>query len=82
MNLVEAIRMALTMLRSHKLRSALTMLGIIIGVGSVVALLAFGNGYGLFIDNEFRKLGNGAFYIFPGSVSRRVTDQQPPRLTA
>jgi putative ABC transport system permease protein len=58
------------------------MLGIIIGVGSVVALLAFGNGYGLFIDNEFRKLGNGAFYVFPGSVNRRVTDQQTPQLTA
>jgi putative ABC transport system permease protein len=81
-NVIESIRMAFSTLRSHKLRSALTMLGIIIGVGSVVALLAFGNGYGAFIDNEFRKLGNGAFYIFPGSVTRRVTEQQTAQLTA
>lgn len=81
MNIVESIRMALTTLRSHKLRSVLTMLGIIIGVSSIVALLAFGNGYAQYFDKEFRKMGDSAVYLFPGSVSRRVTNQQPPQLT-
>ncbi len=81
MNLIESVRMALMTLRAHKLRSILTMLGIIIGVSSIVALLAFGNGYAQYFDKEFRKLGNAAFYLFPGSASRRVTNQQPPQLT-
>lgn len=81
MNILESVRMALTTLRAHKLRSILTMLGIIIGVSSIVALLAFGNGYAQYFDKEFRKLGDGAVYLFPGSVSRRVTNQQPPQLT-
>ena len=58
------------------------MLGMIIGVGSVIALLAFGNGYATFLDEQFDKLGVGAFYVFPGSVSRKVSDQPTPRLTS
>jgi putative ABC transport system permease protein len=82
MNLLESIRLALGSLRANKLRSVLTMLGIIIGVGSVIALLAFGAGYGAFLDGELNKLGAGAFYVFPGSDSRRADTQQPPQLTA
>jgi putative ABC transport system permease protein len=82
MNILESIRLALGSLRTNKMRSILTMLGIIIGVGSIVALLAFGNGYGIFLDNELRKMGSGAFYLFPGSTSRRVDTQQAPQLTA
>lgn len=81
MNMLESIRTALSTLRAHKLRSALTMLGIIIGVSSIVALLAFGAGYAQYFDKEFRKMGNGAVYLFPGSMNRRVTSQQPPQLT-
>ena len=82
MNIIEAIHLALSSLRTNKMRSMLTMLGIIIGVGSIVALLAFGTGYGVFLDNELRKMGTGAFYLFPGSGSRRVDTQQAPQLTA
>lgn len=81
MNLLESFRLAFGALRANKLRSLLTMLGIIIGVGSVIALLSFGNGYGVFLDSELRKLGSGAFYIFPGTTSRRASDQQQPQLT-
>jgi putative ABC transport system permease protein len=81
-NLIESIRLALGSLRANKLRSVLTMLGIIIGVGSVIALLAFGNGYGAFLDAELNKLGAGSFYVFPGSDSRRADNQQPPQLTS
>jgi putative ABC transport system permease protein len=82
MNIIESFRLALSSLRANKLRSILTMLGIIIGVGSIVALLAFGTGYGNFLDNELRKMGSGAFYIFPGTVNRRVDQQSTPQLTA
>lgn len=44
MNLVENLRMALSSILSHKLRSILTMLGIIIGVGSVIVVVAAGQG--------------------------------------
>jgi putative ABC transport system permease protein len=82
MNIIESIRLALGALRANKLRAVLTMLGIIIGVGSVIALLAFGAGYGAFLDAELNKLGAGAFYVFPGTDSRRADATQPPQLTA
>ena len=44
MSLVESIRMALRSLRANKMRSGLTMLGIIIGTGAVIALLSVGQG--------------------------------------
>jgi putative ABC transport system permease protein len=82
MNLLEAIRLALGSLRANKLRAVLTMLGIIIGVGSVVALLAFGTGYGAFLNAELDKMGSGAFYVFPGTDSRRADVNVTPQLTA
>ncbi len=44
MSLLENLRMALSSVRAHKLRSILTMLGIIIGVGSVIVVVAVGQG--------------------------------------
>ncbi len=81
MNLLESIRLALGALMSNKLRAALTMLGIIIGVASVITLLSFGEGYRVFLGNELTKMGVGAFYIFPGTDSRLATANQSPRLT-
>ncbi len=44
MSIIENVKMALSSLRAHKMRSILTMLGIIIGVGSVIAVVAIGQG--------------------------------------
>lgn len=44
MSIIENVKMALSSLRAHKMRSFLTMLGIIIGVGSVIAVVAIGQG--------------------------------------
>ena len=44
MTIWEAVRVALSGLRSNKLRSALTCLGVIIGVGAVIAMIAMGQG--------------------------------------
>ncbi|HNP87139.1 MAG TPA: ABC transporter permease [Kouleothrix sp.] len=82
MNLFESIRVALIALRTNKLRSLLTMLGIIIGVGAVIGMLAMGNGFRQYLDGQFDQLGIGAVYIFAGSTDRKVSTQQPPHLTA
>ena len=82
MNLFESIRVAFVALRTNKLRSLLTMLGIIIGVGAVIGMLALGNGFRQFLDSQFDQLGIGSFYIFAGSTDRKVSAQQTPQLNA
>jgi putative ABC transport system permease protein len=57
MTLPNTIRTALMGIMSNKLRSALTMLGIIIGVASVIAMLALGNGARQEVESSFRTLG-------------------------
>lgn len=58
MNLAEAARIAARGLRTNKLRSILTMLGIIIGVAAVIVLVAFGNGLQRFVADAFGPLAN------------------------
>jgi putative ABC transport system permease protein len=82
MNIVEAFRTAWAAMMTHKVRALLTMLGIIIGVGAVVGMLAIGNGLRRWIEAEFNKLGVGVFYIAPRVDSADVETTQQPRLTA
>src|ERR1039458_5675714 len=58
---------ALRALRRNKLRSSLTALGIIIGVASVVAMVAVGNGAQARITNQISALGQNLLTIFAGS---------------
>jgi putative ABC transport system permease protein len=58
MNLREALRIALRGLRAHRLRSVLTMLGIIIGVSSVILLVAIGNGVQSSVNEKIQPLAN------------------------
>src|SRR5215207_5873273 len=81
MNLFESIRVALVALRTNKMRSLLTMLGIIIGTGAVIGMLAIGNGFQQYLDSQFDQLGIGSFYVFAGADSKKVSDQQAPQLT-
>jgi putative ABC transport system permease protein len=81
MNLFESFRVAWTALVANKLRALLTMLGIIIGVSSVIGILAIGNGWGQFFESELGKFGVGVFYVFPGVASERVDTNQAPQLT-
>ena len=62
----ESVRIALTSLRANKLRTILTMLGIIIGVASVVALMAIGNGAQAAITSQISSIGSNLLTIFPG----------------
>src|SRR5690625_595820 len=58
MSVVENIKMAFASLRAHLLRSILTMLGIIIGVGSVIAIVAIGQGGEAVLKSQFTGSGN------------------------
>ncbi len=66
MNIVRSFRLALVGLTVNKLRSFLTMLGIIIGVAAVITLLSVGRGVQLFVSAEFEGLGNNLLFVFPG----------------
>ena len=65
----DAISSALDALRLHKLRSALTMLGIIIGVGAVIAMVAVGGGAREQVVAQIRSLGSNLLVITPGNVT-------------
>jgi putative ABC transport system permease protein len=59
---------AFSQLKRNKGRSFLTMLGIIIGVGSVVMLVAIGNGLKVYVQQQFEDLGANTIFIMPGQV--------------
>jgi putative ABC transport system permease protein len=75
MNVLESMRVALRSLGANKLRSTLTMLGIIIGVGAVIALLSIGQGAGAAITEQVQGIGSNLIIVFPGAVTRAG---QPP----
>jgi putative ABC transport system permease protein len=67
LNLSQNIKSALRALLANKLRSALTMLGIVIGVGSVVALLSVGTGAQSSITNQISNIGANVITIYSGT---------------
>jgi len=69
MNLASSIRIALRALRVNKLRSMLTMLGIIIGVAAVITMIAVGAGAQARVEDQIRGLGTNLVILFPGSVT-------------
>jgi putative ABC transport system permease protein len=71
MNLIESVRIALRSLGANKLRSALTMLGIIIGVGAVIALVAAGAGAQAQVTEQFQSLGSNLLVVSPGAARFR-----------
>jgi putative ABC transport system permease protein len=62
----EAFRVALEGLRANRLRSALTMLGVIIGVGAVVVLVAIGSGAKQEVEEQVEGLGSNLILVLPG----------------
>ena len=65
MNITENIRIAFRGLSANKLRAALTMLGIMIGVSAVITLLSLGDGVNRFIANELIGLGTNLVFVMP-----------------
>jgi putative ABC transport system permease protein len=82
MNLIESFRIAFRALFSNKLRALLTMLGIVIGVGAVIGMLAMGNGFQSFLNGQFAQLGAGNFYVAPFVDSNRLDVLISARLSA
>jgi len=80
MTLTESIRIALRALLSNKMRSILTMLGIIIGVGAVIALMSVGKGVEQFVSESFEGLGSNLLFVFPGSLEGS-SSSKPAELT-
>jgi putative ABC transport system permease protein len=68
MRTLDMVRLALSRLRSSRLRTALTMLGVIIGVASVVALVSVGQGTTANITERLSELGTNLLTINPGST--------------
>ena len=66
----ESMNMALTSLKANKLRSLLTMLGIIIGVGAVIAMISVGMGVKKNVTDSIASLGSNMLIVSPGSSNR------------
>ncbi|MYC76991.1 FtsX-like permease family protein [Candidatus Poribacteria bacterium] len=71
MRIIEAVSVGISAIRSNKMRSLLTMLGIIIGVASVLAMIAIGDGAKAIVRQDAQKLGGAnQFFVFRSSYKR------------
>ena len=82
MNFYESRRMSFRSLSANKMRSILTMLGIIIGTGAVIALVSVGQGAQAFITEQIQSIGSNLIFVFPGQFdqggpTRSTASQQP-----
>ena len=66
MNIVESFRSGLQAILANRMRSALTMLGIMIGVAAVIVLVAFGQGASNSVTSSIQSLGTNLLTVFPG----------------
>ena len=69
MKLLASIRIALRALRVNRMRSALTMLGIIIGVAAVIAMVSVGSGETARIHEQIQSIGSNLIMVLPGSLT-------------
>lgn len=74
MNIFENIKMALESIKANKMRAFLTMLGIIIGISSVIAIMSLGQGGQNTITGEFEKLGAASVNVTVDSTKAQSTD--------
>src|SRR5207248_4751438 len=79
------VRVALRALGANKLRTTLTMLGIVIGVGAVIALMSIGRGAQAQVTSQIQSLGTNLLFIRPGAQRDhsgvRSNTTQAPTLT-
>jgi putative ABC transport system permease protein len=76
--LAEAWRVALDALRANRLRSILTMLGVVIGVAAVVALVGIGTGTKQLIEQQVEGLGSNLLVVVPGRLEAGATQTASP----
>ena len=68
MDFLETFRLSFTALKANKVRSILTMLGIIIGVSAVILLISLGSGLKHYITDQFDKMGSNMILVLPGKI--------------
>jgi putative ABC transport system permease protein len=66
---VQTLKIALRALRTNKMRSFLTMLGIIIGIAAVIAMMAVGSGASYVISQQIASIGSNIILVIPGSTT-------------
>ena len=84
MNALESLRIAMRALRVNKLRSVLTVLGIVVGVGAVVCMVSVGAGAQAEVSEKIRTLGANLLFVLPGaknSGGARLESGTQPTLT-
>jgi len=86
MNYTNTIKIAVNALRRNKFRAFLTMLGIIIGVASVIAMLAIGQGSKKSIQDQMSSMGTNMIFAMPGSerrggIQQSMSDMQTMKLS-
>jgi putative ABC transport system permease protein len=70
MRYTDVILSAFSSLRQHKLRAALTMLGVVIGVASVIAMVSIGAGARERVATQIRSLGSNLLVVIPGNITQ------------
>jgi putative ABC transport system permease protein len=80
MDILESVKMAATTLTANKLRSSLTMLGIIIGNASVIAMVGIGQGAQKLASEQFESLGPNVLFVIPGNQNAQRNRDIPRTL--
>lgn len=81
MSVLQVIKEALDSLVSNKMRSGLTVLGIVIGVASVIAMMAVGSGVQDSITGQISGVGTNLIYVFEGNNDQEVRNPKPLTMT-
>lgn len=68
MDFLELVKVSLVSLNANKMRSALTMLGVIIGVASVVAMISIGEGAKGLVTKSIEDMGTNLLFVMPGQI--------------
>jgi putative ABC transport system permease protein len=79
MDILESVKMAVATLTANRLRSGLTMLGMIIGNASVIAMIGVGQGAQRYAAGQFESLGPDTLFVTPGSRGARQRTFDVPR---
>ena len=75
--LLQSLKIAMRALRINKMRSFLTMLGIIIGIAAVIAMVAIGSGASKMISEQIASIGSNLLLVLPGSTPAAVFASVP-----
>jgi putative ABC transport system permease protein len=82
MNLIESARIALRALATNKMRSGLTMLGIIIGISAVITLVSVGQGVQAVVAEQMEGIGSNLLFVMPGELDTNTTSMRTSFLSS